>query len=529
MMIRLMAVLCLAIEVQATTLQDFSTELENIAAATKPVVVNIRRLPIKPPEGMPPAPASSNDRRSVREIFSLLESFTRDPTDEAPGPEERHALSIRSLGSGVIVRADGLIITNEHVVGELERVEVALADGRVFPAWLVGRDKATDLAALKIEHDGTETFKHLPLSPSTDIRAGAIVVAIGNAPIIGHTVTMGIVSDTGRRQLGLSEFEDFIQTDSAINKGNSGGPLLDARGRFIGLNSAAFSRQAGFDGIGFSIPAVMVNRILEDFIRVGRAERAYLGLVLRDLPNEGGVVISSFTRRSSFDAEKLQRGDIILTYEGRNVRGAAELRHWIAMTRPGKVALTVRRAGKELALRVHASHATRFAMRIRMDIGRVYRDGDPVPPPISYEQVIMGTDLAGLEELGNIYDFQTVVGYPAREEGVTFRHVLPGSKAEYLGFRPGDALLRIDDTRVRSRKELFTELMQWGPADVHFMLVRDGQSLSLRVPKRGPRAWVEGGVEPAYRNRRLKIRKALAPQKPGKKVRPRRARRGRRR
>jgi len=247
----------------------------------------------------------------------------------------------RSLGSGVIVDAQGHIVTNHHVIANADAIRVQLADGRVAAAKIVGRDPDTDLAVLQV------TLKSLPVMPigrSDRLQAGDIVLAIGNPLGLSQTVTHGIVSATSRGQLGISTFENFIQTDAPINFGNSGGALVDAHGDLIGINTAIVAKNLGVEGIGFAIPVDLVRGVMSDILTKGRVVRGWAGLVPEDVTDEqaaefglaqGGVLITSLYRGSPALEAGLRPGDLIASLDGKPVRSAQDVLARIAGHKPG--------------------------------------------------------------------------------------------------------------------------------------------------------------------------------------------------
>ncbi|HTB66141.1 MAG TPA: trypsin-like peptidase domain-containing protein [Steroidobacteraceae bacterium] len=246
-----------------------------------------------------------------------------------------------SLGSGVIVDTEGHIATNNHVVENADRVRVQLADHRVAVARVVGRDPDSDLALLKID------LEHLPIMPfghSDQLRVGDVVLAIGNALGLSQTVTHGIVSATGRGQLGLATFENFIQTDAAINLGNSGGALINTRGELVGINTAIVAKTSGAEGIGFAIPVNMVRGVMHELITRGKVVRGWIGIVPEDFSDDqaislglahGGVVVINLIPDSPGQAAGLHRGDILTFCDGATVKSSQDLLAHIASSRPG--------------------------------------------------------------------------------------------------------------------------------------------------------------------------------------------------
>jgi S1-C subfamily serine protease len=248
----------------------------------------------------------------------------------------------RSLGSGVIYDANGHVVTNFHVIERAAQINVQLRDGREASATLVGVDRDTDLAVLRI-HLGN--LPVMPIGRSDRLRVGDPVLAIGNPLGLQHTVTQGIISATGRGRLGVATFENFIQTDAAINFGNSGGALVDGSGRLVGLNSVIAGRQAGIEGIGFAIPVDLVRGVVDAILRDGRVVRGWIGVVPGDLnPSdaaqfglpEGAVLVRAVYPNSPAAAEGVTRGDFITEVNGTAVRGAQDLLARIAMLKPGQ-------------------------------------------------------------------------------------------------------------------------------------------------------------------------------------------------
>ncbi len=298
--------------------------------------------------------------RIVRERMAINPLF-RQYFGDLPERESRQ----EGLGSGVIVSPDGYILTNNHVIEGADELKVTLADDRDFPARLVGADPKTDVAVLKIEAEGLPV---LPLADSDRVRVGDIAFAVGNPLGVGQTVTMGIVSAKGRSRLGLLErvsgYEDFIQTDAAINMGNSGGALIDARGRLIGVNSAIISPSRGNIGIGFAIPVNLARFIMNSLVETGTVARGYLGVTSGTLTAElaeqlglargtRGVIITEIDAASPAEAAGLRRADVIVALNGQNVLTWEELRVLVAQSLPdSKVSLKVFRDGQTRTVEV---------------------------------------------------------------------------------------------------------------------------------------------------------------------------------
>jgi Do/DeqQ family serine protease len=248
----------------------------------------------------------------------------------------------RSLGSGVIVDAKGTIVTNQHVIAGADSIRVQLADGRIAEATVVGQDPDTDLAIL---HLSIDSLPVMPMGRSDTLRVGDIVLAIGNPYGLSQTVTQGIVSATGRGQLGLATFENFIQTDAAINLGNSGGALIDARGDLVGINTAVLNRTyGGPEGIGFAIPVNLVRGVMEQILAHGHVVRGWLGFVPQDLSPEqaaqlgiagGGVTVVNILVKSPAFNAGVRPGDLITTLDGDAVKSSQDLVSKLAALKPG--------------------------------------------------------------------------------------------------------------------------------------------------------------------------------------------------
>ncbi len=266
-----------------------------------------------------------------------------------------------SLGSGVIVSAQGYILTNNHVVEAADEIEVALADGRKAIAKVVGADPETDLAVVKID---LENLPAITLGHVEDARVGDAVLAIGNPFGVGQTVTMGIISALGRNHLGiLDAFENFIQTDAAINPGNSGGALIDANGNLLGINTAIYSRSGGSLGIGFAIPVTTVKSVMDSIIKNGQVVRGYIGVEPQDIMPElaesfglkktNGAIIAGVLKGGPADKAGMQPGDILVSVEGKTVTDMADMLNQIAQLSPGnKAKIVILRRNQENTLNV---------------------------------------------------------------------------------------------------------------------------------------------------------------------------------
>ena len=297
-----------------------------------------------------------------KEVKAPRHPFADDPVfryffgDRFGGPQRQSG-----LGSGVIVSADGYILTNNHVVENMDEIEVATNDGRRLRARIVGLDPETDLAVLQVRAEGK--LPAVTFAPTESLRVGDVVLAIGNPFGVGQTVTSGIVSALGRNQLGINTFENFIQTDAAINPGNSGGALVDADGHLVGINTAIFSRTGGSLGIGFAIPAATARQVMESLIRDGKVVRGWIGVEPRDLtpdiaetlrlPVKSGVLITGVLQDGPAGSGGIKPGDVVVRIGSKPVANTAELLNAVAALPPGSdAAIALQRGDKALDVTV---------------------------------------------------------------------------------------------------------------------------------------------------------------------------------
>ena len=285
-----------------------------------------------------------------------IRKFFGDELEEQYEQEEQ----VSSLGSGVIVNSEGLIVTNQHVVEAADSIEVSLNDGRTATAELVGTDPETDLAVLRIKLDDLPS---LQFAADDNVRVGDVVLAMGNPFGVGQTVTMGIVSALGRNKVGINTFENFIQTDAAINPGNSGGALVDTAGNLLGINTAIYSRSGGSLGIGFAIPAKTVQGVLNQIVRTGTVTRGYIGVEQQNiteelatafnLPQKDGVIIAGIVKDGPADKAGLKVGDILLKLDGQKISDTTQMLNLIAAYAPGeKKSVELLRDGKNETLNI---------------------------------------------------------------------------------------------------------------------------------------------------------------------------------
>jgi Do/DeqQ family serine protease len=342
-------------------------------------------LAAPPAQGRAPAPTTAPDfagiaRRATPAVvnISALQVYRteRSPFFSDPffqdffGPDDPFRIPLEerktSLGSGVIVSSDGLVVTNNHVIEHARQIAVTTSDRKRHRVTLVGADPVTDLAVLRIHGSGLPA---LPWGDSASARVGEYVLAIGNPFQLNQTVTMGIISATGRSNVGIVDYEDFIQTDAAINPGNSGGALVDARAALIGINTAIYSRTGGYQGIGFAVPANLARKVVDQIVSKGRVVRGYVGITrIADvgereaaalgLKAAEGAIIVEMRRRSPAAAAGLEPGDIVVAVGGAPLQDAAQLRNALAAVEVGsRLKLSVLRDGRRLEIEVPVEEA----------------------------------------------------------------------------------------------------------------------------------------------------------------------------
>jgi serine protease Do len=377
------------------------------------------------------------------------------PGEQVPLPEPRQQ---RGLGSGVIISRDGYILSNNHVIEGADEITITTAEGRDFKAKVIGTDPPTDLAVLKIDADDLPAAT---LADSKNLRVGDIVLAIGNPFGVGQTVTSGIISATERSGFGITDYEDFIQTDASINPGNSGGALVDAQGRVIGINTAILSPSGGFMGIGLAVPISMASFVTEQIINEGRVIRGYLGVYMQPitpelarafaLPMDQGALIAGVSPDSPAAAAGLKEGDVIVATDGKQIASSRELRLLIAQTPPGtKINLTVLRQKDEKTIPITLAE---------LPADRSVAEGPTIPEP-GQEVVLEGVELQPLTPR-----VRQQLRIPARLQGVLLAAVEQGSAAHDAGLRPGQVLVEVNRRPVTTPEEVAAALDQTtGPA-----------------------------------------------------------------
>jgi serine protease Do len=376
------------------------------------------------------------------EFFEFF--FRRRSPEQAP----QRDFTQRAIGSGFIISTEGYILTNNHLVGQADEIRVELEDGRTVPAKIVGTDPESDVAVIRVE---TENLIPVPLGNSDNLQVGEWVLAIGSPMGLQHTVTAGIVSAIGRRGLNIATYENFIQTDAAINVGNSGGPLINLNGQAIGINTAIVGPGGGNIGIGFAIPINMAQEIAEQLIKTGAVERGYLGVVPQDLTDElaealglengRGVILAQVTEGSPAARAGLRQGDVVLQFAERDVESAVQFRNLVASQRPGTtVPMVVLRDGERQTLPVQLDP--------RPGIEEL-RGGRRTPetPPEEPEPQSLGLTVRDLSsEMAQRFGYEDVTG-------VIIARVEPGSEAAEKGLRPGYVIREVNRRPVKDVRQ----------------------------------------------------------------------------
>jgi Do/DeqQ family serine protease len=382
----------------------------------------------------------------------------------------------QALGSGVVVTGDGYILTNNHVVEGADEVTVDFTDGRSLTAKVVGTDKPSDLALLKV--NGT-SFRTLTVGNSDSVHVGDVVLAVGNPLNIGQTVTMGIISAKGRSTgVGDGSYEDFLQTDAPINHGNSGGALVNTRGELIGINSQIISNSDGNIGIGFAIPSNMARRVMDDLRTNGKVTRAQLGVSVQNvsadmaaslgLKQPGGVIVSGITPGGAADRAGLKRGDVIRSLNGQPVRDMNTLRNRIAEAAPNASAdLLIVRDGAERHVTAKLDELSARSARGGQPDRETGDDSD---------KTALGVSVAPVTP-----EIASRLGIPAATKGLVVQDVDPDGRAMDAGIRSGDVIQEVNRRQVASVTDLRAALRQSSDRPALLLINRQGADIFVTV------------------------------------------------
>ncbi len=451
--------------VQPVVVEGMRTSYADIVERTSPAVVRIE--------------ADHREKTPTRGQSPGMDDFFRQfqqPQQNQRPPTER------GVGSGVLVSADGSILTNHHVVEGAEKITVLMSDNKSFKAKIVGSDQPSDLAVLKIEG---ENLPFLTLGNSDTVRVGDIVLAIGNPLGIGQTVTAGIISAKGRRT-GLSDgsFEDFLQTDAPINRGNSGGALVNLTGELIGINSQILSGGAGGGNIGiaFSIPSNMARSVMDQLIKDGKVRRGMLGINIQNITEDtaealgitekSGVLVSNVRQGSAAEKAGVKRGDIVTAINGEKIDDSNVLRNKVAGTLPGtEIKLTIVRDGKSQEMT-----ATLDEFNTGDEKGSTpgRDDGDGSTPKDQGGKLGLSLEPVTPETARRL-------GLESGSEGVVVTEVDPNGPAADEGVTRGDVILEINRKPVNSIEDVRSALDASGDKPVLLLISRRGQTIYLTV------------------------------------------------
>jgi serine protease Do len=409
-----------------------SSSFSDIVKVISPVVANISTKKT----------VSNKNTSPFSRFFDVPFQDLLEPFDRPRKWEEQ------SLGSGVVVSSDGIIITNYHVVEKADEIKVTLYDQQNYTGEIIGKDPKTDLAIIKI------SAKNLPAinwGDSDGLQVGEFVLAFGNPYSLGHTVTMGIVSALGRANVGIADYEDFIQTDAAINPGNSGGPLVNIKGELIGINTAIFSRTGGYQGIGFAVPSNMAKSVMTQLIKDGKVTRGWLGVTIQNLTPElakefglkksAGALVTEIFKGSPAEKAKLKRGDVILELNDKHINNVESLRNVVSQSKVGgTIKLKVLRDGKTINISVLIAE---FPQEVVQAIPGVHDEN----------AAENDSALAGFNAMELTREIAKQLGLSKSEKGVVIVKVDSFSPAEDAGLKKGDVIQEINKKRIQKLED----------------------------------------------------------------------------
>jgi len=457
----------------ARTLAGGRESYADIVKVVAPAVVTIR---VEGQARVAPTMMMPDDDLFRRFFGDQGEQFGFGAPGQGRGPsQQRPPRSYRQhgLGSGVVVTKDGCILTNHHVVDGAQDIHVDLTDGRTFNAKMIGSDKPSDLAVIKID---ATNLQPLALGNSDAVQVGDVVLAIGNPLGVGQTVTMGIISAKGRSTgNGDGGYEDFLQTDAPINQGNSGGALVSMKGELVGINSQILSTSSGNIGIGFAIPTNMASNVMNDLRSGGKVHRAQLGVTVQPMTSDlaaslglkqvTGTIVSSVQSGSAADHAGVKRGDVIKSFNGQDVQDFNTLRNRVASATPGSSAtLVVIRDGSERTLTVKLDEAA------ASKTARSETDTD------SNDKAALGVAVAPLTP-----ELASRAGLPRDAHGLVVQEVTPDGRAAEAGIQAGDVIQEVNRQPVKSVDELRAAVRRISDRPVLVLVNREGRDLFLTV------------------------------------------------
>ena len=409
-----------------------------VARQVTPAVVNITTVMTEKVSDGFSVPDELRDR--MEEFFG--KPF--DPRRRGPQPPGEHRGPRRGQGSGVIISADGYVLTNNHVIDKAHEVSVTLPDKREFKGKIIGADPKSDLAVVKIN---ASSLPAIPWGDASQLQVGEYVLAVGNPFGLNSTVTLGIVSAVGRGHMGITQYEDFIQTDAAINPGNSGGALVNIRGELVGINTAIFSQTGGYQGVGFAVSTTLAKPIYESLVKTGKVVRGYLGIGLQDLNQDlvtsfsmkdsKGALVSDVKEDSPADQAGLKQGDVIIEYQGILIEDGVALQRMVTRTPVGsKVPVKVMRDGRARDLTVRIGEQPELEK-----VAKKVESGE-------HDYALAGLSVEDLDR-----DTARELGLKGKTQGVVVTKVEPDSGAEKAGLMPGDVIREVNRQPVKSVKD----------------------------------------------------------------------------
>ncbi len=461
------------------SLRQSGKAFASVAGQVSPSVVNIQTEGGAGPVGADQSPGTLPFNHPLPYGEDFFERFFGDRHPGLPQRETpRSKRQVVGQGSGFIfspksgMPADKTyILTNNHVVENAAKIRVKLRDGREFEATITGRDPRSDIAIIEIPTGG---LPPLPLADSSRLDIGEWVIAVGNPFGLSHTVTVGVVSATGRTSLGINDYEDFIQTDAAINPGNSGGPLINLDAEVVGMNTAIVSRNGGYMGVGFAIPSNLIGAVADQLIQAGEVTRGYLGILIQQLTPElaqsfglgqvQGILIAQVTPGSPAAAAGLRQGDVITGHQGETVTDVGAFRNRIALTPPGGQArISILRNGQTLELPVTIGTLTEEALAAGGTSQGQALEADALGLKVQ-------TLTPQLAE-----QFDVAVG-----EGVVVTTVKPGSVGAQAGIEPGTLILQVNQQPVKDAAS-FKQAIEHSPDKRALLLLRKGSRQQFLV------------------------------------------------
>ncbi|HEY3910419.1 MAG TPA: DegQ family serine endoprotease [Stellaceae bacterium] len=458
----------------------FSEVFAQLAARLSGVVVNISTTQA-PAAAATKGPSDTQPPGSGSPLDQFFREFFGDRG--APGGPNGLAPPAASLGSGFIIDPSGLIVTNNHVIADAEQITVILSDNTMLHARVIGRDPVSDLALLKV--DAKAPLPAASWGDSTKTRVGDWVLAIGNPFGLGGTVTSGIISATAR-DIHAGPYDDFLQTDASINRGNSGGPMFNLSGEVIGINTAIFSPSGGSIGIGFAIPSELARTIIDQLKATGKVERGWIGAQIQPVTDEiaeaigldksRGAMIASIDPASPAAQVKLRPGDVILAYDGHPIGRSRQLPHLVADTPPNKlVKLSIWRDGK--------------AQEVQLKVAELNPNRRPPPEPEPEKAKpppSIGT--LGLKLARLTLDLRKQFSLSDAAKGVVITEVPPNSAAAEQGLRPGDLIIatgRVDVTMPQEVQHTAASAKKAGHKSLLVRVERDGITRFVALPTEG--------------------------------------------